>query len=195
LAKYFRSVFNNLVHQTPLHRNDRLLALNQERNCERLKPASGIQPASGDLSRKRDSTRKRGFNPQTGFEPPTGLSRISRRPVFFGKEQKYMIEQKIENAPTPEADGNDPQPEESKPAPKRVSCRGCNLWDEVKERVRITELLENAIEKMGDKLKAQEFKPSLADYLKLMQLEKEFDQEQVKEIKVTWVAPAPSSEK
>jgi len=106
-----------------------------------------------------------------------------------------MSEQITDNAPTPEADGNDPQPEESKPAPKHTDCRACGLWDEVKERVRITELLENAIEKMGDKLKAQDFKPSLADYLKLMQLEKEFDQEQVKEIKVTWVAPAPSNEK
>ncbi|SPF50610.1 hypothetical protein SBA4_4440022 [Candidatus Sulfopaludibacter sp. SbA4] len=105
-----------------------------------------------------------------------------------------MTNQETEDAPTPEAAENGPQPEKSKPALKRASCRGCNLWDEVKERVRITELLENAIEKMGDKLKAEEFKPSLADYLKLMQLEKEFEQEQVKEIKVTWVAPAPSNE-
>ncbi len=100
----------------------------------------------------------------------------------------------IENAPTPEEAGNGPQPEAEKTTIKRTSCRGCNLWDEVKERVRITELLESAIEKMGEKLKADEFKPSLADYLKLMQLEKEYDQEQVKEIKVTWVAPARSSE-
>lgn len=106
-----------------------------------------------------------------------------------------MSDQTIENAPQPEAGGNDPQPEVSTSASERTSCRGCGLWDEVKERVRITELLQNAIEKMGDRLKSQEFKPSLADYLKLMQLEKEFDQDQVKEIKVTWVAPVSSSEK
>jgi len=105
-----------------------------------------------------------------------------------------MSDQTIQNAPQPEAGGNDPQPEASKSAPKRTSCRTCDIWDEVKERVRIAELLQNAIEKMGDRLKAEEFKPSLADYLKLMQLEKEFDQDQVKEIKVTWVAPVPSSE-
>lgn len=97
-------------------------------------------------------------------------------------------------APPPEAAGDGPQPEETKTTTTRTSCRGCSLWDEVKERVRVTELLESAIEKLGDRLKADEFKPTLADYLKLMQLEKEFDQELVKEIKVTWVAPAPSSE-
>ena len=102
-----------------------------------------------------------------------------------------MTDQTTENAP-PVTPGN--APEATQTAPKRTSCRGCGLWDEVKERVRITELLESAIEKMGERLKAEEFKPSIADYLKLMALEKEFDQEHVKEIKVTWVAPAPSSE-
>lgn len=104
-----------------------------------------------------------------------------------------MTDPTTENAPAPETAEN--PPEAAKSASKRTSCRSCDLWDEVKERVRITELLENAIEKMGDRLRAEEFKPSIADYLKLMALEKEFDQEQVKEIKVTWVAPAPSSEK
>lgn len=99
-----------------------------------------------------------------------------------------------ENAPPPEEAGNGPQPEATKTTIKRTSCRGCSLWDEVKERVRVTELLESAIEKLGERLQGQDFKPTLADYLKLMQLEKEFDQEQVKEIKVTWVAPAPPSE-
>ena len=105
-----------------------------------------------------------------------------------------MPDQPIENAPQPEAAPDNPQPEAAKPAARRTSCRGCPLWDEVKERVRVAELLESAIDKLGERLKAEEFKPSIADYLKLMQLEKEFDQEQVKEIKVTWVEPAPSSE-
>jgi len=105
-----------------------------------------------------------------------------------------MPDQLIEIAPPPEAAANTPPPEAAKAAARRASCRGCSLWDDVKERVRINELLETAIEKLGERLKADEFKPSIADYLKLMQLEKEFDQEQVKEIKVTWVAPAPPSE-
>lgn len=76
----------------------------------------------------------------------------------------------------------------------RSVCRDCANWDKVKERVRVTELLENALGKLENKIKAEEFKPSMADYLKLMQLEKEFEQEQVKEIKVTWVATTPASE-
>lgn len=86
-----------------------------------------------------------------------------------------------------------PEPQEETPQTK-TSCRECNLWDQVKERVRITELLESALGKLEARLTAQDFKPSVADYLKLMQLEKEFEQEEVKEIKVTWVAPAPASE-
>ena len=96
---------------------------------------------------------------------------------------------------TQEITNNAPDLQESEEtANKKASCRGCELWDQVKERVRITELLENAIGKLEQKIKADDFKPSMADYLKLMQLEKEFEQEQVKEIKVTWVAPAPASE-
>ena len=85
-------------------------------------------------------------------------------------------------------------PEEEPPPSKTQLCKECLLWDEVKERVRITELLESALNKLGERLQAQDFKPSIADYLKLMQIQKEFEQEQVKEIKVTWVAPAPASE-
>ena len=83
---------------------------------------------------------------------------------------------------------------DAKTATSPLSCRECKLWDEVKQRVRITELLESALDKMALRLQDDDFKPSLSDYLKLMQLEKEFAQEQVKEIKVTWVVPAPSPE-
>jgi hypothetical protein len=95
-----------------------------------------------------------------------------------------MTNQLTEQAPELQEEGT----------PKRKACRECDHWDKVKERVRITELLENAIAKLETKLKADDFKPSMADYLKLMQLEKEFEQEQVKEIKVTWVAVDPASE-
>ena len=48
---------------------------------------------------------------------------------------------------------------------------------------------------MEDKLRKAEFKPSLADYLKLVQLEKEIGEEEPKEIKVTWVEPDKSSDR
>ena len=43
------------------------------------------------------------------------------------------------------------------------------------------------------KLKEADFKPSLADFLRLVQLEKEIGEEEPKEIKVTWVEPDKSS--
>jgi hypothetical protein len=97
-----------------------------------------------------------------------------------------MSQQITEHAP-------DLQAAKETPRTKSV-CRDCPNWEKVKERVRVTELLENALGKLESKLKAEDFKPSMADYLKLMQLEKEFEQEQVKEIKVTWVATTPVSE-
>jgi hypothetical protein len=48
---------------------------------------------------------------------------------------------------------------------------------------------------MEGKLAADEFKPSLADYLKLVLMEKELGEEETKEIRVTWVEPVkPSTE-
>lgn len=97
-------------------------------------------------------------------------------------------------APQQEIAANDSQLEGLGVTPElQRSCRECQLWRKVKEKIRVAELLENALGKLDERLKAPEFKPTIADYLKLIQLEKEFDEEEVKEIKVTWVAPAPSS--
>ncbi len=76
-------------------------------------------------------------------------------------------------------------------APKE--CRDCGRWKEMKEKIRIAELLETAIAKMESKLKARDFKPTLAEFLKLVQLEQELNQEDAREIKVTWVEPAAKS--
>jgi hypothetical protein len=72
-------------------------------------------------------------------------------------------------------------------------CRNCGRWKEAKEKIRILELLDEAIQKMEAKLKADDFKPTVADYLKLMQLEQELDRDEAKEIKVTWVEPTATS--
>jgi hypothetical protein len=78
-------------------------------------------------------------------------------------------------------------------APK--SCQECEHWTEVRNKLRVGKVLTSVITTMENKLKADEFKPSLADYLKLVQMEKEIGEEETKEIKVTWVEPVkPSTE-
>ncbi len=78
--------------------------------------------------------------------------------------------------------------ERSVAAPK--SCRECEHWQEIKQQLRISELLANAIKGMEERMKSPEFKPTLGDYVKLLQLEKEMEQGAPTEIKVTWVEPA-----
>jgi hypothetical protein len=75
----------------------------------------------------------------------------------------------------------------------RTTCRGCPRWQDVKSRMRIADLLANAADKF-EKAKP-DYKPTLAEYLKLVQLEQEFSDEETKEIKVTWVDPATEESK
>ena len=79
-------------------------------------------------------------------------------------------------------------------APK--SCQECIHWKEVKDKVRIAEILAKAIEGIEKRLKAEDFKATVGDYLKLVQMEKELEQqaEETKEIKVTWVEPSLASD-
>jgi hypothetical protein len=67
------------------------------------------------------------------------------------------------------------------------SCEGCRRWKDVKNKMRIAELLGKAAESF--KGRESEFKPTLAEYLKLVQMEKEFEEEETREITVTWVEP------
>ena len=57
-------------------------------------------------------------------------------------------------------------------------------------RVRISDLLDKAIVGIEDRFKAKDFKPTMGDYLKLLQMEIELEQEEIREIKVTWVEPS-----
>jgi len=59
---------------------------------------------------------------------------------------------------------------------------------------RTSDLLDQAIAKFETKLRTKDFSPTVGDYLKLMQLKKELDEEEedAKEIKVTWVDPEGS---
>ena len=74
------------------------------------------------------------------------------------------------------------------------SCRDCERWQEIKNKIHIAELLTKAIEGLGDRVKSNDFKLTLGDYLKLLQLEKEMEEQAPKEIKVTWVEPPGTSE-
>lgn len=78
-------------------------------------------------------------------------------------------------------------------APK--TCRECENWVEVSKRIRVHELLERTIRKFETKIKKLAFEPTLAEYVKLLQLEREIGQEdEPKEIKVSWVGPGTTSE-
>jgi hypothetical protein len=71
-----------------------------------------------------------------------------------------------------------------------MSCQVCEHWAEVRNKVRVGDVLVQVIKKMEENLKAADFKASLADYLKLVQIEKEVGgDDEPKEIKVTWVQP------
>ncbi len=61
------------------------------------------------------------------------------------------------------------------------------------ERVRVSETLERAIKSVEARIQANDFKPTIAEFLKLVQLSKELAQDDVKEIRVTWVEPAATS--
>jgi hypothetical protein len=76
-------------------------------------------------------------------------------------------------------------------APK--TCQECEHWTLVRNKLRVGDVLARVITTMEEKLTAQDFKASLADYLKLVQIEKEIGEEEPKEIKVTWVASDKSN--
>jgi len=48
------------------------------------------------------------------------------------------------------------------------------------------------LKSVEEKLSGKEVKATLGDYIKLVQLQKELDEEQPKEIKVTWMEPEES---
>jgi hypothetical protein len=61
-------------------------------------------------------------------------------------------------------------------------------------RIRISDLLDKAIVGIEDRFKAKDFKPTMGDYLKLLQMEIDLEQEEIREIKVTWVEPSVASD-
>ena len=74
------------------------------------------------------------------------------------------------------------------------SCRDCENWPQVREKVRVGELLERIVTDIERQINEKEFTATTAEYLKLIQLQKEFDQDETREITVTWINPSTSSE-
>jgi hypothetical protein len=70
------------------------------------------------------------------------------------------------------------------------ACRECSRWEEMKKRLRITEILAKAVKAIEERLETKDFKPTVGDYLKLLQMEQEMNEGAAKEVKVTWVEPA-----
>ena len=82
----------------------------------------------------------------------------------------------------------------SKPKAPR-DCRECENWPEVSKKVRVHELLEKTIEQFEAKIHKADYEPTVAEYVKLLQLGQELAQEdEAKEIKVTWVSPDEKSD-
>jgi hypothetical protein len=78
---------------------------------------------------------------------------------------------------------------------RKPDCKECSYWEAIREHVRVTELLDKAIVSYDEKLKDKDFKPTIAEYLKLLQLEKELEDEiQDTEVHVTWVGPETASQ-
>ena len=74
-----------------------------------------------------------------------------------------------------------------------IACEQCEHWQEAKRKVRLAELLIKASNGFFQRMQANDFKPTLGDYIKLLQMEKELNEDTTKEIKVTWIDPAPTS--
>ena len=63
----------------------------------------------------------------------------------------------------------------------------------VAQRSRKADLVERAIRNFEERLEAQEIKPTVADLIRLLQFQQEFEsEEEGQEIKVTWVEPEGS---
>jgi hypothetical protein len=74
-------------------------------------------------------------------------------------------------------------------------CKECKHWDRVGHRVRVRSLLTSMADKLEVKVMANEFKPTIGDFLKVLDAKTELDQgnEGPKEITVKWGDLTPAS--
>ena len=76
------------------------------------------------------------------------------------------------------------------------SCKRCPRWKDVKRQMGIAGILEKAVTNFEAKLADVKFQPTVSEYLKLVQIEQEYEKElnPPEEIQVTWVEPTTESE-
>jgi hypothetical protein len=72
----------------------------------------------------------------------------------------------------------------SKRKPRKTSTKA------QKRRRKKAALVEQMIESIEGKLKSDQLKPTVGDFIRLLQLDEELAEEQPKEIKVSWVEPS-----
>jgi hypothetical protein len=79
-------------------------------------------------------------------------------------------------------------------AGEAASCEECSRWKLMRKKIRVAELMATAIQKLKARFATEDFKPSIADYLKLVEIEEELENssDAIKEIKVTWIEPKES---
>ena len=73
-------------------------------------------------------------------------------------------------------------------------CRKCPSWKQIKEKIRVSEVLAKAIASFESRIKEKDLNPTITEYLKLVQLEQELEQGEAKEIKVTWIDSTAKSD-
>ena len=76
------------------------------------------------------------------------------------------------------------------------SCRQCPRWKEVKRQMALAGVLTKAVQVFEEKLTDIDFHPTVSEFLKLVQMEQEFENElnPPEEIRVTWVEPTTEFE-
>ena len=73
--------------------------------------------------------------------------------------------------------------------------RRLSFLRERRKKKRQAEIVDDFIEKVEQKLSVGDVKASLGDYIRLVQLQKELEDEEPREITVTWVEPEEADRK
>jgi hypothetical protein len=73
-----------------------------------------------------------------------------------------------------------------------TGCEGESQSEEMPNGRTVSEFLTTLRTSMEDKLQGEGVKPSIGDYLKVLQLEKEIDRKDAEEIQARWVDPEES---
>lgn len=88
-------------------------------------------------------------------------------------------------------------PKRNKPAakaPAKEAPKRATPAEKLATKRTKAEVVQKILERMEDKLSSDEMRATLGDYIRLVQLEKELEDDEPREIKVTWVEPKTESE-